>query len=38
MAHHRTNAQPLADLRGNYPLRNPLGPYGGPVIHAWGRR
>jgi RNA polymerase sigma-B factor len=36
--HHRANAQCLADLRGNYPLRNPLGPYGGPVIHAWGRK
>ncbi len=38
LAHHRTNAQGLADLRGNEPLRNPRGPYGGPVIHAWGRQ
>ena len=35
--HHRTNASRLADLRGNEPLRNPRGPYGGPVIHGWGR-
>jgi RNA polymerase sigma factor (sigma-70 family) len=35
--HHRANASRLADLRGNKPLRNPRGPYGGPVIHGWGR-
>jgi RNA polymerase sigma factor (sigma-70 family) len=34
--HHRANASRLADLRGNEPLRNPRGPYGGPVIHGWG--
>jgi RNA polymerase sigma factor (sigma-70 family) len=34
--HHRTHASQLAALRGNYPLRNPKGPFGGPVIHAWG--
>jgi RNA polymerase sigma factor (sigma-70 family) len=35
--HHYANASRLADLRGNKPLRNPRGPYGGPVIHGWGR-
>jgi hypothetical protein len=34
--HHRANASRLADLRGNEPLRNPRGPYGGPVIYGWG--
>jgi RNA polymerase sigma factor (sigma-70 family) len=33
LVHHRANASRLADLRG----RNPRGPYGGPVIHGWGR-
>ena len=37
LVHHRANASRLADLRGNYSLRNPRGPYGGPVIHGWGR-
>jgi RNA polymerase sigma factor (sigma-70 family) len=36
IARHRILAQRLADLRGNAPLRT-NGPYGGPVIHAWGR-
>jgi RNA polymerase sigma factor (sigma-70 family) len=36
LARHRRNAGPLAELRGNSPLRNPNGPYGGPVIHDWG--
>ena len=35
--HHRQHASRLAALRGNVPLRNPKGPYGGPVIHSWGR-
>jgi len=35
-ARHRKHAAALAELRGNSPLRNPNGPYGGPVIHAWG--
>jgi hypothetical protein len=35
IGHHRIHCHRLADLRGNYPLRNPRGPYGGPVIHAW---
>ena len=34
--HHRANASRLADLRGNEPLRNPRGPFGGSVIHGWG--
>ena len=37
VGHHRANAPRIAELRGNEPLRNPCGPYGGPVIHAWGR-
>ena len=36
LARHHNNAASLAELRGNWPLRNPNGPYGGPVIHAWG--
>jgi hypothetical protein len=36
--HHRANACRLAALRGNEPLRNPRGPYGGPVIHSWDGR
>jgi RNA polymerase sigma factor (sigma-70 family) len=34
--HHRANASRLAALRGNEPIRNARGPYGGPVIHSWG--
>jgi len=34
--HHCHHAPKLAALRGNVPLRNPKGPYGGPVIHSWG--
>jgi Sigma-70, region 4 len=37
LAHHRAKASYLAALRGNAPLRNSRGPYGGPLIHAWGR-
>jgi RNA polymerase sigma factor (sigma-70 family) len=37
LLHHRKHAPRLAALRGNEPLRNPKGPYGGPVIHGWGR-
>ena len=37
LGHHRAKASHLASLRGNAPLRNCRGPYGGPVIHAWGR-
>jgi RNA polymerase sigma factor (sigma-70 family) len=37
LRHHRKHAAALAELRGNEPLRNPKGPYGGPVIHSWGR-
>ena len=37
VAHHRAKASHLAAFRGNAPLRNMRGPYGGPVIHAWGR-
>jgi len=36
--HHRANASRLAGLRGNEPIRNASGPYGGPVIHSWGSR
>jgi RNA polymerase sigma factor (sigma-70 family) len=34
---HRVLAHRLAGLRGNAPLRRTNGPFGGPVIHAWGR-
>ena len=34
--HHRANASQLTDLRGKEPLRNPRGPYGGPVVLGWG--
>jgi RNA polymerase sigma factor (sigma-70 family) len=34
LKHHQKHATPLAALRGSDPLRNPKGPYGGPVIHA----
>ena len=37
LTRHRVLAAPLATMRGGEPLRNPNGPYGGPVIHAWGR-
>jgi hypothetical protein len=37
VAHHFVHARCLAEQRGNNPLRNPNGPYGGPVIHSWGR-
>jgi RNA polymerase sigma factor (sigma-70 family) len=37
LARHRVFAAPLATMRGGEPLRNPNGPYGGPVIHTWGR-
>jgi len=36
LQHHRRHAVRLAELRGNVRLRNPKGPYGGPVIHSWG--
>lgn len=38
LLHHRANARSLAALRGNEPLKRTRGPYGGPVIHQWGRR
>lgn len=34
---HWLKARGLANLRGNAPLRNPNGLYGGPVIHDWRR-
>jgi RNA polymerase sigma factor (sigma-70 family) len=37
LKHHQKQAITLAALRGNDPLRNPKGPYGGPVIHAQER-
>lgn len=37
LIHHRGNAPRLAELRGGGPLRRVGGPYGGPVIHTWGR-
>jgi RNA polymerase sigma factor (sigma-70 family) len=37
LTRHRVLAAPLATMRGGEPLRNPNGPYGGPVIHTWGR-
>src|SRR5262249_38557498 len=36
LRHHRAHATPLAALRGNAPLRNERGEYGGAVIHDWG--
>jgi RNA polymerase sigma factor (sigma-70 family) len=38
LTRHRVLAVPLATMRGGEPLRNPNGPYGGPVIHAWGSK
>ena len=38
LLHHRSNASRLAELRGNEPLRNQRGPFGGPVIHGWGSK
>ena len=37
IAHHRGRATRLAELRGNGVIRNHQGPYGGPIIHGWGR-
>ena len=37
IVHHRANAIGLAGVRGGEPFRNERGPYGGPVIHTWGR-
>jgi RNA polymerase sigma factor (sigma-70 family) len=32
---HRIHAPRLATSRGGEPIRNPRGPYGGPIIHQW---
>jgi RNA polymerase sigma factor (sigma-70 family) len=38
LTRHRVLAVPLATMRGGEPLRNPNGPNGGPIIHAWGSK